>query len=75
MKKQRVGRAMNFYAIKDIMPGEELCISYIHEADPVLQRRAELKAEWYFDCACIRCQGELKELEMSAELATSTEVV
>ncbi|KAF8622301.1 hypothetical protein AX15_007112 [Amanita polypyramis BW_CC] len=75
VKKQRVDRAMNFYAIRDVMPGEELCISYIHEADPVPQRRAELKEEWYFDCTCGRCQREFKELEMDIQLAASAEVV
>ncbi|KAK2467641.1 hypothetical protein APHAL10511_000496 [Amanita phalloides] len=58
VKKQRVGRAMNFYAIRDIMPGEEMRIAYINVADPVINRRAELKEEWYFDCICARCQAE-----------------
>ena len=54
---------MDFYAIRDIMPGEEICIAYIDVDDPVLQRRTELKMEWYFDCACARCRRELESLE------------
>jgi hypothetical protein len=54
---------MDFYATRDIMPGEEMCIAYIDVDDPVLQRRTELKMEWYFDCACARCKRELKSTE------------
>lgn len=54
---------MDFYATKDIMPGEEMCIAYIDVDDPVLQRRTELKKEWYFDCACARCKRELESTE------------
>lgn len=75
VRKQRVGRAMSFYASRDIMPGEELCITYIHVADPVHQRSAELKAEWYFDCACARCQRELNGLEVEADPLTSADIV
>ncbi|KAF8628307.1 hypothetical protein AX17_006010 [Amanita inopinata Kibby_2008] len=62
VKKQRSNRAMAFFAMRDIEAGEELCTTYIDVNDPVLQRRKELKEEWYFDCACARCQKELKEL-------------
>lgn len=57
---------MDFYAMRDIMPGEEMCIAYIDVDDHVLQRRTELKTEWYFDCACVRCQRELESTEEDA---------
>ena len=63
---------MNFYTIRDVMPGEEMCIAYIDVNDPVLQRRAELKGEWYFDCACSRCQ---RELEITAKDTESADVI
>jgi len=66
---------MNFYTTRDIMPGEEVSIAYIDLNDTVLQRRAELKGEWYFDCACSRCQRELEITGEDTESAVSADVV
>lgn len=60
IRKVRVGAAYEFYAARDIEEGEELCISYgPRSSDPVHERQAALK-EWFFECACPRCQEEQK---------------
>ncbi|PFH48810.1 hypothetical protein AMATHDRAFT_64564 [Amanita thiersii Skay4041] len=75
IKKVRVDRALEFYSMRDIEPGEELCTTYIDVNDPVLQRRAELKQEWYFDCACKRCHKELEALGSAPSTAPIDEPV
>ena len=44
-------------ALRDIEPGEELCISYIESEDPVWKRREAL-AHYGFTCNCTKCQRE-----------------
>lgn len=58
--KTRNNSEMVFTTSKDIEIGEELCISYGNYTDePVELRQKQLK-EWFFDCACTKCQTELK---------------
>ncbi|KAJ7097616.1 hypothetical protein C8R44DRAFT_843609 [Mycena epipterygia] len=62
VRKVRAGRALLFYATRDVTPGEELCINYIDVADTVADRRNQLALNWYFDCVCKRCERELGNL-------------
>ncbi|RDB26111.1 putative protein lysine methyltransferase SET6 [Hypsizygus marmoreus] len=59
VRKERDKQALCFYTTRDVEAGEELCINYVDVKDEVAQRRAELSANWYFDCACKRCHEEL----------------
>ncbi|KXN89179.1 putative lysine methyltransferase SET6 [Leucoagaricus sp. SymC.cos] len=56
--KKAKGRAMEYYALRDVEAGEELCISYVENNDEVMKRRDALK-EWFFECACKKCKAEL----------------
>lgn len=42
-------------ATRHIDDGEELCLAYIDTALPREARRAQLRKQWRFDCACERC--------------------
>ncbi|PPQ84392.1 hypothetical protein CVT25_012491 [Psilocybe cyanescens] len=67
LKKVRDKRGIQFYALRDIRVGEELCISYVDETCPsVVDRAKQLGADWFFDCQCARC---VKELEVIAAAA------
>lgn len=62
--KKRVGATWEFRAFKDIVGGEECCITYLggDEDDlTVTARRARLKMHWGFECMCERCVGERQE--------------
>ncbi|EJC99905.1 uncharacterized protein FOMMEDRAFT_43990, partial [Fomitiporia mediterranea MF3/22] len=39
-------------AKRDIVPGEEITISYIDSVRPTAERKAELKTNYGFDCTC-----------------------
>lgn len=41
--------------IRKILPGEELCISYIDTGQPTLYRRRELYEKYQFYCMCSKC--------------------
>lgn len=56
IKKRRTGRGVQFYTLRDIRPGEELCISYAEDCS-VEERAAQLQ-EWFFVCRCRRCAKE-----------------
>lgn len=45
-------------AVRDIAPGEEVCVSYVPVACR-LERRRELLAHWGFVCQCERCEAEV----------------
>ncbi|KAK7049855.1 Histone-lysine N-methyltransferase set-6 [Paramarasmius palmivorus] len=62
VKKDRNGRAMQFYTTRDVEIGEELCTNYIDVKDEVKVRRENLSTNWYFQCSCRRCESELKAL-------------
>ena len=49
-------------ATRDIVPGEELTISYVSPSMPVEQRRQALLEDYAFGpCACARCEAESAE--------------
>ncbi|KAF2840912.1 SET domain-containing protein [Patellaria atrata CBS 101060] len=59
--KERVGRAWKFWAAKEIMEGDELCISYLGGEEKELsveERRRRLRATWGFECRCRKCYVE-----------------
>lgn len=58
VRKERVGRLMRFYALRDIQPDEELCISYVDTQEARQKRREDLWKGWYFHCMCRRCAEE-----------------
>ncbi|KII85522.1 hypothetical protein PLICRDRAFT_115915 [Plicaturopsis crispa FD-325 SS-3] len=58
IRKERVGRALQFYTARDVDAGDELCISYVDIEDNVWARRQKLHDKWYFDCTCDRCCRE-----------------
>ncbi|PPQ81308.1 hypothetical protein CVT26_015195 [Gymnopilus dilepis] len=61
LKKTREGRGIRFYTLRDVSPGEELCISYIDEESlSVKERRDHLERDWFFVCNCVRCLTESK---------------
>lgn len=42
-------------ATSDILPGQEVCISYIELMDTTLERQDALRTLYYFDCVCEHC--------------------
>ena len=44
-------------ATVDIPAGQEIVTSYVHPTTSVTRRRAKLKAGWFFDCQCARCES------------------
>ena len=63
MRKIRRGRALQFVATRDVVPGEELCISYVDTRDSRASRAAQFARHWNFVCGCGRCRGEEGEGE------------
>ena len=58
VQKQRSGRTWKFWANRDILKDEELCISYLGGDERSLddiERRAQLKETWGFECGCSKC--------------------
>ncbi len=59
--KQRIDRKWIFKTSRDIVEGEELCITYLggDEKDlGVEERRDQLWSAWRFRCICVRCVKE-----------------
>ncbi|GAB1316967.1 SET domain-containing protein 5 [Madurella fahalii] len=46
------------YAVRDILPGEELTVSYVDVIQPSSVRQARLNSGWSFNCTCPRCTLE-----------------
>ncbi|KAJ9636272.1 Histone-lysine N-methyltransferase set-6 [Coniosporium apollinis] len=64
--KRRVGRCWDFSTVRDIRAGEQLCITYLSGDERVMntnQRRARLRMNWDFECACEKCTGDDVELD------------
>jgi hypothetical protein len=64
--KKREGNAWEFRALRDILPGEECCITYLggdEDELTVVERWSRLKLYWGFDCVCIRCREEDRQIE------------
>lgn len=61
LSKTRVGNVWEFRVLRDVVEGDECCITYLggDEKDmTVLERRGRLKMHWGFQCECHRCQKE-----------------
>jgi SET and MYND domain-containing protein len=61
ISKVRVGRTWQFRTAREVVEGEELCITYLggDEKDlTVGERRQRLKGVWGFECMCERCRNE-----------------
>jgi len=52
---------MRVVAIRDIKPGEELLTSYVDLGLPLRRRKAELRANYHFECTCSLCFMEKEE--------------
>ncbi|PPJ49553.1 hypothetical protein CBER1_01950 [Cercospora berteroae] len=59
--KKRAGREWTFHTAREILPGEQLCITYLggDEKDlDVTARRNRLQDAWGFVCQCARCNSD-----------------
>ncbi|KAI5960313.1 SET6 [Candida pseudojiufengensis] len=61
--KTRINQDLKFETLKDIEKGEEICISYGNFSNESFETRQLQLKEWFFDCGCIKCDLEKKELE------------
>jgi SET domain len=50
------GRKLNFRALKSILKGEEIFISYVDTSYPCYHRQKELQDDYFFKCVCPVCQ-------------------
>ncbi|GEQ67247.1 hypothetical protein JCM33374_g911 [Metschnikowia sp. JCM 33374] len=62
LKKKRSGSGYEFTTLKEIYPGEELCISYGLNGGEKVAERQEFLREWFFSCGCKKCDFELQNL-------------
>jgi len=60
-KMRIINAKATVWATVPIPKGQEICISYINQSIPVVERRKELKDSFQFDCECSRCLEELKD--------------
>ncbi|KAF9425428.1 hypothetical protein BGZ94_007531 [Podila epigama] len=51
-------RMMTFFAIRDILKGQDITISYIDTEMPLQARRLALLTDYWFHCCCVRCVRE-----------------
>ena len=59
----------SIYALDEVRPGEEVCISYLSTRDQLqpLAHRRQLLQTWNFHCRCPRCLGD-RPLDRRLEL-------
>jgi len=61
---------------RELASSEEVSISYVPTSLPVVERRAQLRARYGFDCHCATCTSELgrgrSKAQMSEARATGT---
>jgi hypothetical protein len=50
------GPSVTLRTLKPIKEDEEVYISYVDTTNPYSRRQSELKARWFFDCMCTKCQ-------------------
>jgi hypothetical protein len=50
------GASVSIRCLRRIEKDEEVYISYIDTTNPYHRRQSELKARWFFDCRCTKCQ-------------------
>lgn len=59
VRKERIGREMVFTTTRDILPGEQLYISYgMLDNLGWKERVKQLNSQWHFICGCPRCETE-----------------
>lgn len=51
------GPSVSLRTLKPIKKDEEVFISYIDVTNPYARRQSELKARWFFQCNCTKCQS------------------
>jgi SET domain len=59
LQKRRTGRFHEFITCREVVEGEELCISYLGGAERELDkpsRQKRLRDGWFFGCSCSRCR-------------------
>ncbi|KAJ7053363.1 hypothetical protein C8F01DRAFT_1260703 [Mycena amicta] len=54
---------MHVVTIREVQAGEEILTAYIDTTLPRTQRRQALKETYSFDCACILCEGQSKQMD------------
>lgn len=65
----------SFFTIEDVKAGTELCFAYVNPCEPRAVRQAHIRALYYFDCSCPRCDPayvpvpavEVKMAELGAD--------
>jgi len=60
LNKRRDKRGLSFYTLRDVHPGEELCIAYIDETASLTERLESLQKDWFFACRCMKCSQEME---------------
>ncbi|KAF8815571.1 hypothetical protein BYT27DRAFT_7155749 [Phlegmacium glaucopus] len=53
-------RGLAFYTLRDVHPGEELCIAYSDETVSLNERIESLQKDWFFVCQCTKCSREIE---------------
>lgn len=56
--KKRINNELHFITLRDIEKNEELCIDYGNYLDEPVEIRRKQLSEWFFTCACQRCERE-----------------
>jgi len=52
------GRTLKMIAVRSILAGEELCLSYVPLDGSLEERKRVLQRHFHFDCRCRRCKAE-----------------
>ena len=60
LQKRRDKRGITFCTLRDVHPGEELCIAYIDETASLNERIESLQKDWFFTCRCTKCSREME---------------
>lgn len=58
IKKIRVKNELKFVTLREIAPGEELCINYGNFQNENVKERKKQLSEWFFDCGCTKCEAD-----------------
>nr|AEE61677.1 unknown [Dendroctonus ponderosae] len=67
---------LSLIALKDIQPGEEICISYLGDCDNERSRhsrRKTLMENYLFACECSKCLAEIDDPDVTSEEEMSAE--
>ena len=61
-------------ALRDIVEGEEILISYVDPTLPLASRQAKLREQYLFTCACTRCIQEITASSVVTPIAPTSGV-